>query len=92
MSPSATYEQIKAYLREHSGLTVSPLYIAQVKRKFGTLSRECCNKAKSESAKMPICPPDKEKAMICLGRNRSSQYSGQQQPVGYRPCNPMFLR
>ena len=63
MSPSATYEQIKAYVQGHSGLKVSTLYIAQVKRKYGIIERECYNKAKSESAKMLICPPDKEKAI-----------------------------
>lgn len=38
-------------------------YIAQVKRKHGIIERECYNKAKSESVKMLICPPDKEKAI-----------------------------
>ena len=38
-------------------------YIAQVKRKYGILSRKRYNTAKSESAKMLICPPDKEKAI-----------------------------
>ena len=60
---SATHEQIKAYVREHSGLKVSTLYIAQVKRKFGILSHECCNKAKSDDAKQPQCPPGKERAI-----------------------------
>ena len=60
---AATYDDIKAYVREHRGLTVSTLYIAQVKRKYGIIERECYNKAKSESAKMLICPPDKEKAI-----------------------------
>lgn len=31
----ATYEEIKAYVLEHSGLKVSSLYIAQVKQKYG---------------------------------------------------------
>ena len=31
----ATYEQIKAYVLEHTGLKVSSLYIAQIKRKCG---------------------------------------------------------
>ena len=44
-------------------MPVSTQYIAQVKRKYGILSRERYNKAKSESAKMLICPPDKEKAI-----------------------------
>lgn len=60
---SATYDEIKAYVKEHTGLTVSTLNIAQVKRKYGIIERECYNKAKSESAKMLICPPDKEKAI-----------------------------
>ena len=60
---AATYDDIKAYVREHSGLTVSTLYIAQVKRKYGILSRECYNKAKSEEAKQPQCPADKERAI-----------------------------
>ena len=60
---SATYDEIKAHVKEHTGLTVSTLNIAQVKRKCGIIERECYNKAKSESAKMLICPPDKEKAI-----------------------------
>ena len=59
----ATYGEIQARVKEQTGLNVTPLYIAQVKRKHGILSRECYNKAKSESAKMLICPPDKEKAI-----------------------------
>ena len=56
-------DDIKAYVREHSGLAVSTLHIAQVKRIYGILSRECYNKAKSEEAKQPQCPADKEKAI-----------------------------
>ena len=58
-----TDDDIKAYVREHSSLTVSTLYIAQVKRKYGILSRECYNKAKSDDAKQPQCPEDKERAI-----------------------------
>lgn len=61
---SATYEQIKAYVLEHSGLKVSTLYIAQVKQKYGIIERECYNKPKSEDAKQPQCPPDKEAAIV----------------------------
>ena len=61
---SATYEQIKAYILDHSGLKVSPLYIAQVKQKYGIIERECYNKPKSEDAKQPQCPPDKEAAIV----------------------------
>ena len=59
----ATYEEIKAYVLEHSGLKVSSLYIAQVKQKHGIIERENYNKPKSENAKQPQCPPEKEKAI-----------------------------
>ena len=59
----ATYGEIQARVKEQTGLNVTPLYIAQVKRKHGIIERECYNKAKSESVKMLICPPDKEKAI-----------------------------
>lgn len=59
----ATYGEIQARVKEQTGLNVTPLYIAQVKRKHGIIERECYNKAKSKSAKMLICPPDKEKAI-----------------------------
>lgn len=59
----ATYGEIQARVKEQTGLNVTPLYIAQVKRKHGIIERECYNKAKSESAKMLICSPDKEKAI-----------------------------
>lgn len=59
----ATYQEIKDYVLEHSGLKVSSLYIAQVKQKCGIIERENYNKAKSEDAKQPQCPPEKEKAI-----------------------------
>lgn len=59
----ATYEEIKAYVLEHTGLKVSHLYIAQVKQKYGIIERENYNKPKSEDAKQPQCPPEKEKAI-----------------------------
>ena len=59
----ATYGQIKEYVLEHSGLKVSSLYIAQVKQKHGIIERENYNKPKSENAKQPQCPPDKERAI-----------------------------
>lgn len=61
---SATYDEIKAYVKEHTGLTVSTLNIAQVKRKYGIIERECYNKPKSENTKQPRCPRDKETAII----------------------------
>ncbi|MCD7870011.1 MAG: 23S rRNA (uracil(1939)-C(5))-methyltransferase RlmD [Enterocloster clostridioformis] len=59
----ATYQEIKDYVLEHSGLKVSSLYIAQVKQKCGIIERENYNKPKSEDAKQPQCPPEKEKAI-----------------------------
>ena len=59
----ATYEEIKAYVLEHTGLKVSYLYIAQVKQKYGIIERENYNKPKSEDTRQPQCPPEKEKAI-----------------------------
>lgn len=60
----ATYEEIKAYVLEHTGLKVSPLYIARVKQKHGIIERENYNKPKSENTKQPQCPLEKEKAIV----------------------------
>ena len=60
----ATYEKIKTYVLEHTGLKVSSLYIAQVEQKCGIVERENHNKAKSEDAKQPQCPPEKENAIL----------------------------
>lgn len=59
----ATYEEIKAYVLEHSGMKVSSLYIAQVKQKCGIIERENYNKPKSKDAKQSKCPPEKEAAI-----------------------------
>ena len=59
----ATYEKIREYVFEHTGLKVSHLYIAQVKQKYGIIERENYNKPKSENAKQPQCPPEKEEAI-----------------------------
>lgn len=59
----ATYEEIREYVLEHTGLKVSYLYIAQVKQKYGIIERENYNKPKSENARQPQCPPEKEKAI-----------------------------
>ena len=60
----ATYGQIKDYVLEHTGLKVSSLYIAQVKQKYGIIERENYNKPKSENAKQPKCPKEKEDAIV----------------------------
>ena len=60
----ATYQEIKDYVLEHTGLKVSSLYIAQVKQKCGIIERENYNKPKSEDTRQPQCPPEKEKAIM----------------------------
>ena len=58
------YDEIRAYVLEHTSLKVSSLYIAQVKQNCGIVDRENYNKAKSEDAKQPQCPPEKEQAIL----------------------------
>lgn len=41
-------------------MKVSSLYVAQVKQKYGIVERESYNKLKTEGAKVPHCPPEKE--------------------------------
>ena len=60
----ATYEQIKAYVVEQTGLKVSSLYIAQIKKKCGLDVSENFNLAKSENARQPQCTPEKEDAIM----------------------------
>lgn len=61
----ATYEKIKKYVAEHNdGMKVSNLYIAQVKAKYGIIERENYNKAKSDDARQPKCPKEKEEAIV----------------------------
>ena len=59
----ATYEEIREYVLEHTGLKVSHLYIAQVKQKYSIIERENYNKPKSENSRQPKCPPEKEAAI-----------------------------
>ena len=61
----ATYEKIKKYVAEHNdGMKVSNLYIAQVKRKCGIELAENFNLPKSEDARQPRCPKEKEEAIV----------------------------
>ena len=61
----ATYEEIKSYVAEHNdGMKVSNLYIAQVKAKYGIIERENYNKPKSDDARQPKCPKEKEEAIV----------------------------
>ena len=60
----ATHEQIRAYVLEQTGLKVSSLYIAQIKKKCGLDVGENFNLAKSENARQPQCTPEKEDAIM----------------------------
>ena len=59
----AAYEEIKAYVKEQTGLQVSNFYIAQVKRKCGIIERVNYNLLKPEDSRQPNCPPENEKAI-----------------------------
>lgn len=59
-----TYQKIKQYVLEHTGLKVSSLYVAQVKQKCGLDMRLNYNQPKSENAKQPVCPKEKEDAIM----------------------------
>ena len=65
----ATYEQIKTYVLEQTGLKVSSLYIAQIKKKCGLDVGENFNPAKSENARQPQCTPEKEDAIMLAFRH-----------------------
>ena len=60
---NVTYNQIKEWVKEQTGLSVSSLYIAQVKRKYGLAVGPNQNPAKAEGGRVPQCPPEKEAAI-----------------------------
>ena len=60
----ATYEQVKAYILEQTGLKVSSLYIAQIKKKCGLDVGENFNLSKSDNTRQPKCTPEKEEAIM----------------------------
>ena len=59
----ATYREIQQYVMKQTGMMVSDLYIAQVRRKYGMDMRENYNLPKSENPRQPQCPTEKEKAI-----------------------------
>ncbi|MDY3230541.1 MAG: 23S rRNA (uracil(1939)-C(5))-methyltransferase RlmD [Clostridiaceae bacterium] len=59
----ATYQEIKDYVLKEFGLKVSSLYISQIKRKCGIEVGENYNLPKSENARVPQCPKEKEDAI-----------------------------
>ena len=58
----ATYAEIKQYVLENTGLKVSQLYIAQVKRKHGLIERVNYNLGDGK-ARVPQVTPEKEQAI-----------------------------
>ncbi|MCI6463840.1 MAG: 23S rRNA (uracil(1939)-C(5))-methyltransferase RlmD [Faecalicatena sp.] len=58
----ATYAEIKEYVLKNTGLKVSQLYIAQVKRKHGIIERVNYNTGNGK-AKIPQVPLEKEQAI-----------------------------
>ena len=59
----ATYVEIKDYVKEKYGYSVSSLYIAQIKDKVGLEKRENYNHGSGEG-RVPECPPEKEEAIM----------------------------
>ena len=60
----ATYAEIRAYVLEHTGMKVSSLYIAQIKRKYGIDVGEAYNKPVKNKNHVPKCPVEKELAIM----------------------------
>lgn len=59
----ATYKELKTYIKEQNGLSVSSLNIAQIKDKCGLEKRKNYYKG-DEGHKVPNCPAKKEKAIL----------------------------
>lgn len=60
---SASYREIKEWIREQHDVSVSNLYIAQVKDKLGFEKRENYNKG-ADGHRVPNCPAEKEKLIL----------------------------
>ena len=58
-----TYKNIKQWILDKYGCKVSTLYIAQIKDKVGLEKRKNYNLGLGEG-KVPICPPEKEEAIM----------------------------
>ena len=54
----------KAYVKEHTGLTIPSLNIAQIKQKCGNIKRENYNKVKSKDARQSKYPKEKEEPIV----------------------------
>ena len=60
---SATYAEIKKWIKEQYNVSVSSLYIAQVKDKLGFEKRDNYNKG-AEGHKVPNCPAEKRELIM----------------------------
>lgn len=60
---SASYREIKEWIKEQHDVSVSNLYIAQVKDKLGFEKRENYNKG-ADGHRIPNCPAEKEKLIL----------------------------
>ena len=60
---SATYAEIKAWIKKQYNVSVSNLYIAQVKDSCGFEKRENYNTG-AEGHKVPQCPDEKRKMIL----------------------------
>lgn len=65
----ATYDEIQEYVKQQTGLHVTHLNIAQIKRKHGIIERANYNLPKCEKPRRPNCPPEKEKAIVTALRH-----------------------
>ncbi len=53
-----------AFVLEHTGMKVSSLYIAQIKRKYGIDIGIAYNKPEKNKNRVPVCPKEKELAIM----------------------------
>lgn len=59
-----SYGGIKKHVKDKTGLNVTSLNIAQVKRKYGMIERVNHNLPRTENPRRPNCTPQKEKAIL----------------------------
>ena len=59
-----SYGEIKKHVKDKTGLNVTSLNIAQVKRKYGMIERVNHNLPRTENPRRPNCTPQKEKAIL----------------------------
>lgn len=65
---SATYTEIKEWIKSEYDLKVSSLYVVQIKDKCGFEKRLNYNTGENKSH-VPKCPPEKEKAIMAAFRH-----------------------